>query len=533
MQYNIADLFEAVADTVPENAALVCGETRWTYAELDGRANRMAHWLLAQGIGAGDHVGLHLYNSAEFIETALALVKIRAVPININYRYVAAELRYLFEDADLKAVFHQQGFSSVVAEAAAGNDQLKVFVYVPDDSDDDVSQTGSSPYETAMSSASPDRGFAERSADDLYIIYTGGTTGMPRGVMWRHEDLFFAGLQGGRAGGDHIERPEELAEVIAEGNHINIHPAAPLIHGAAQLASWICFFSGGKVCLVPGRSFVPESSAALISAEEVNVVNLVGDAMARPFAETLEAGGDAYDCSTMYALSSAGAVLSDVVKEKLQQVLPDAMILNNYGASETGHQGTAMSGKGGRAQFFMHGDDTAVLDENHQVIEPGSGRSGKLARKGNIPMGYYKAPEKTRATFAVVDGVRWVLPGDMAIPEADGSITLLGRGSVCINTGGEKVFPEEVEESLKAHPEVLDAVVVGVPDERWGERVEALVLARPGTSPTSESVDAHCRTLVAGYKAPRAYHFVDTMNRHPSGKPDYRWARDKAVEMGS
>jgi len=528
MQFNIADLLECVVDTVPERTAVVCGDRRLSYAELDAQANRLAHHLLAQGIGSGDHVGMHLHNSVEYIVGMLATLKIRAVPININYRYVEEELKYLFDNADLVAVIHQKSFSAVVSAAAAQLPRLETFIHVEDGSEA-LKSHPSVDFEAALAAGKEERGFGPRSSDDQYIIYTGGTTGMPRGVMWRHEDLFFAGLQGGRPGGESIERPEELAEVLREGGGLNIHPAAPLIHGAAQLASWICMFAGGTVGLVPGRSFDPESSCRLISDEEMNVINLVGDAMARPFAEELDRGD--YDTSMLVALSSAGAILSDVVKDLLEENLPDAMILNNYGSSETGHQGTAISRKGGQPRFFMHGDCTTVLDDEMKRVEAGSGVIGKLARTGNIPLGYYGDPEKTARTFPVVDGVRYVIPGDMALLEEDGSVTLLGRGAVCINTGGEKVYPEEVEEAFKSHPAVMDVVVVGIPDERWGERVTALVELRQGVEAELSSLEEHVRGKVAGYKTPRQIHVIPSVERHPSGKPDYRWARETSIEL--
>ena len=534
LTYNIADLFELVADAVPEQLAVVCGDDRLTYGQLDAAATKLANYLAAQGVGAGDHIGLHLYNSAEFVTGSIAALKLRAVPINVNYRYVAHELRYIFEDAELVALVTQGGFLPDVEEAAEGNTKLRTIITAPDPADHPQKPENSAlatvEFADALAAGSDERSFGERSNDDLYIIYTGGTTGMPRGVMWRHEDLFFAALQGGRPGGDDIEAPDELRPIVAAGDtRMNIHGAAPLIHGAAQLATWICLFTGGTVCLVPGRSFNAKMTCALIEAEQVNVVNLVGDAMARPFADELEAGD--YDADCLFTLSSAGAVLSEVVKEKLTELLPYAMVLNNFGSSETGHQGTAMSTRGGAAKFIMHGHGTAVVDKDGNEIEPGSGKVGWLARTGHIPLGYYKAPEKTAATFVQRNGKRWVMPGDMAIPNEDGSITVLGRGSVCINTGGEKVFPEEVEEALKSHPTVQDAIVVGVPDERWGQRVEALVLLRDGAAADAAAVEAQCRSRVAGYKAPRKLHFVADLNRQPSGKPDYGWARKHAIAL--
>ena len=405
--YNIADLFELVADTVPDELALVCGAERLSYAELDKSATQLANFLLTQGVKAGDHIGLHLYNSAEFVTGSIAALKLRAVPINVNYRYVAHELRYIFEDAELTALITQAGFKPDVAEAAAGNERLATIIEVVDPPDHPIDQgnTGltTTTWADALAAGDSKRAFGPRSNDDLYIIYTGGTTGMPRGVMWRHEDLFFAALQGGRPGGDDIEHPGELRQIVADGDtRMNIHGAAPLIHGAAQLATWICLFTSGTVCLVPGRSFNAKATCKLIEDEGVAVVNLVGDAMARPFVDELETGKYAVD--SLFTLSSAGAVLSEVVKKKLAELLPYAMVLNNFGSSETGHQGTAISDKGGGAKFMMHGDCTAVLDEDYKPIEPGSGKVGMLARKGHIPLGYYKAEAKTAATFVVYEG---------------------------------------------------------------------------------------------------------------------------------
>ncbi len=526
MEFNLVDIFESLADTVPDNVAVVCGEDRLTYGQLDKRANRLAHFLASKGVGAGDHIGLYLFNSAEYIEAMIAALKIRAVPINVNYRYVADELRYLFDDADMVALVHQREFGSVAQTAAAGLDKLKLFVAVDAGSEAELA-ANTIGYEEAMAQGAESRDFEPRSADDLYIIYTGGTTGMPKGVMWRQEDLFFAGLQGGNPGDDDVDRPEQVAEIVAaDREKLNIHPAAPLIHGSSQLASWISFWTGGLIGLVPGRSFVPTESARLCQDEGLNVINLVGDAMSRPFAEVVETGN--YDLEQLYCVTSAGAILSDAVKAQLEKVFPDAMIMNNYGASETGHQGTAIDMGTKRPRFFMH-DNTAVLDEEMNPV--GVGEVGKLARKGHIPLGYYKDEVKTASTFKVApDGVRWVIPGDFARVEDDGTVTLLGRGSICINTGGEKVYPEEVEEVFKSHPAVMDAVVVGVDDERWGQRVTGLVQLREGTEPSLDELAAHCREKVAGYKTPREIHIVQTIDRHPSGKPDYRWAKRIAEE---
>jgi acyl-CoA synthetase (AMP-forming)/AMP-acid ligase II len=313
-------------------------------------------------------------------------------------------------------------------------------------------------------------------------------------------------------------------------------PAAPFIPGAAQWASLIGFFGGGKVVVQGGKSFDPRRIAHLIGREKVNTLTLVGDAMARPLAEAVDAMGEEADTSSVFVVGSAGAVLSETVKEHLRRVMPGAMIVDSFGATETGHQGSMMAGTGhgaGQAPLFFMNDTNCVLDDDLNPVEPGSGKMGKLARRGHIPVGYYNDPEKTAKTFFEIDGVRWVMPGDLATVESDGSIRVFGRGSVCINSGGEKIFPEEVEAALKAHEEVLDAVVVGIPDERWGQKVAALVQARPGATPTVDDLVTHCRTKVAGYKVPRFVSFVDKVERQPSGKPDYRWAAAEAAERSA
>ena len=532
MEFNIADLFESVVDVAGDRDAVVAGEKRLTYGELDRRANRAAHCLAAAGIGPGDHVGLHLYNGIEFLEALLGLFKIRAVPINVNYRYVADELRYVFADADLKGLVHQREFTADVEAARDAAPELKVFIAVDDETDGDLSGLGSISYEEALASASPERDFGPRSPDDLYIVYTGGTTGMPKGVMWRHEDVFFAGLQGGNPGGDPISAPEELGQVAGSGDRaMSMLTAAPFIHGSAQWAAFISFFSGGKVVLIPGRSYDPDAMWRAVGQEQVTVINLVGDAMAAPLARALDRPDHGYDTSSLFVIASAGAVLSESIQKHLQQHLPTTMVLNNFGASETGHQGTVPPGTvSERPRFFM--DETnCVLDDENRPVEPGSGVVGRLARTGHLPLGYYNDEAKTAQTFFEIDGKRWVVPGDMATIEADGMITVFGRGSVCINSGGEKIYPEEVEEAVKGHPGVADAIIVGVADDRWGQRVAAVVACRGDGSLTLDELKLHCRSVIAGYKVPRELHLVESVARQPSGKPDFQWAK-KVADSG-
>jgi acyl-CoA synthetase (AMP-forming)/AMP-acid ligase II len=534
MELNIADLFEMVVDTVPDREALICSDRRYTYASLDRDANRLAHFLEKQGVTAGQHVGMYLYNCDEYLVAMLAAFKLRAVPVNVNYRYVEEELEYLLKDSDLVALFYQRELGARVAALKDRVPKLKTLVEVDDASDAPSLVPGGTTYPDALAAGSDARGFAPRSGKDIYIIYTGGTTGMPKGVMWPHEDVFYAGLQGGNPGGPPIEKGEDLVEIVRGGMGLTVLAAAPLIHGAAEWASLIGFFGGGKVVLQRGKSFEPRTVARLIGEEKVNTLTLVGDAMARPLGEAVAAIGDEADTSSVFVIGSAGAVLSEAVKEQLREAFPNTMIVDSFGATETGHQGSMMQGTGhgtGKEPLFFMNETNCVFDEEMQPVVPGSGVIGRLARRRHIPVGYYNDPEKTARTFFEIDGVRWVMPGDLATVESDGSIRVFGRGAVCINSGGEKIFPEEVEAALKAHAAVLDAVVVGVPDERWGQKVAALVQLRPGAEATADDLDRHCRTKVAGYKVPRMVRFVDRVERQPSGKPDYRWAATYAAEQ--
>ena len=530
MEFNLADLFEAVADAIPEREAIVCGERRLTFAQLDERATRLAHWLAARGVAPGDHIGLYLYNGTEYIEASLAAYKIRAVPININYRYVEEELRYLFDNADLVGVIHHREFGPRIAAVAGDLPGLRTFLAVEDGSEADCSTIGPDKYEEALASSSSARDFPPRSADDLYILYTGGTTGMPKGVMWRQEDLFFAALSGGNPYGAPPETPEQAAENAKNGQVVVSFPVAPLMHGAAQWAAFIFLFAGGKTVLAPGKRFDPAAVWRLVQDEKVQAVSIVGDAIGRPLAEELEKN-PSYDTSSLMVIGSGGATFSEGVKAQLRAKLPNVALLDTFGGSEGGNQGHGVERDADApGPRFQSSDHTAVLDENFRPLAPGSGVVGMLARRGRIPLGYYKDAEKTAKTFIDAHGTRWVVPGDMAMVEADGTITLLGRGSVCINTGGEKVFPEEVEAALRSHPAIFDAVVVGVPDERWGERVAAVVQLRDGHSLMLEDMDAHARKHIAGYKVPRLLHVVAEMQRQPSGKADYRWAKAQATE---
>ncbi|MEZ5144150.1 MAG: acyl-CoA synthetase [Acidimicrobiales bacterium] len=537
--YNLADVWEAVVDRVGDRTAIVCGDRRLTYDELEARANRLAHWLLAQGVQPGQHVGVYLTNAVEYFETMLAAYKVRAVPINVNHRYVADELRHLFSDADVVGIVYHRSFAPRLEAVRGDLPLLRWCLCVEDGSDAPIAELGGIEYEEQLATSSAARRVPPRSDDDPYVIYTGGTTGFPKGVVWRQEDAFFACIGGGdpmRLMGP-VSSPPEVLDRIIDGTFVFL-PVAPLMHAAGQWTSLSWLYAGGRVVLLPG-SLDPIAVWRTIEQEGVNLITIVGDAVARPLIDAWEAEGP-FDVSTLLSIGSGGAPLTPALRERLMAIVPGAAIADGFGSSETGAQGGARLEPGqqpsaGVTRFTPYGDTTTVLDEvTLEPVEPGSEAVGRVARRGHIPQGYYKDPAKTAETFVEAAGHRWVLTGDMATVDADGTIQLLGRGSVCINTGGEKVFPEEVEAVLKAHPGVYDAVVVGVPDERWGQRVAAVVQPSAGGAGAAQPDDvvAHCRTALAGYKVPRSVVVVDRIERSPAGKADYRWARAVAEDAG-
>ncbi|MFF3447823.1 acyl-CoA synthetase [Streptomyces sp. NPDC002667] len=535
MEYNLADLFESVVDVVPDREALVYidhpgtgAERRLTYARLDAAANRLAHHLIDSGIRPGEHLGLHLYNGVEYLQTVLACLKARIVPVNVNYRYVEDELAYLYQDADLVALVFDAEFSGRVAAARPRAPRLRHLVRVG------AAAPGADPVDAvdfgeAEAAGSPLRGFAPRSADDQFIIYTGGTTGMPKGVMWRQEDLFFAGLGGGAPTGDPVTKPQELAERVAAGGAgITFFPTPPLMHGTSTLTAFIAFNFGQRVVL--HRRFAPEEVLRTIEKEKVTSVSLVGDAMLRPLIDALSGPLKGTDCSALFSVSSSGAIMSDTVREQFQALVPNVMLLNNFGSSESGFNGTATADSGPERGFRIR------VNARTQVVDPvtyepvAAGEPGRVAQRGHVPLGYYNDPKKTAETFFRKGDERWVLLGDMATVDEEGIVVVLGRGSQCINTGGEKVYPEEVEQALKSHPDVYDALVAGVPDQKWGNHVAAVVQLREGAPrPSLDDIQTHCRARLAGYKVPRQLVITDSVQRSPSGKADYRWAREVAV----
>lgn len=504
---NLADLFEHVVDAVPNRVAVHVEGQALTYRELDRRANRLAHHFASVGVGAGDHVGCHLMNGAEYVETMLALMKIRAVPINVNFRYVRDELRYLYDNADLVGLVHDTEFADRVAAVLPDVPTLRHVLTVGPGGD----------YEPALAAQPDDRaGLPARSPDDLLIIYTGGTTGLPKGVMWRHEDLLVGGMGAGVAP---LDRPEDIGPRVAAATPAVMFAAPPLMHGTAILASLIALLNGAKLCLI--RKYSGEGAVGVILAQGCQTMMIVGDAMAVPLIEALDERPT--DLPSLVVIASAGALLSPPVRDRLRAHLPNLYIVDSFGSTETGHSGASAE----QGMRFTVNDTTTVFDDTLTPVAPGSGVVGQVARRGHISLGYYGDTARTARTFVEVDGVRWCLSGDQATVDADGTLRFLGRGSVCINSGGEKIYPEEVEAALKSHPAVIDAVVAGIPDPRWGQKVAAVLQLRAeAPAPSQQDLEDHLAPLIARYKLPRAIQIVPLIQRSPSGKPDYRWAAE-------
>jgi acyl-CoA synthetase (AMP-forming)/AMP-acid ligase II len=529
---NIADLAEHAIDTVPDRVALICGPDRLTYAGLEENANRLAHYLLDHGVKPGDKVGIYCRNRIETVVAMLGIVKAGAVLVNVNFRYVEAELRYLFENSDMVALIHERRYSDRVASVLPETPKVATVLVVADGSGNDFLQYGGVEFVGALADSSAERDFGERSPDEIYLLYTGGTTGFPKGVMWRHEDIYRVLLGGiNYVTGEYVSEEWDLAKQAAAGPPMVRFPVPPMIHGASQSATWMALFSGGTVVLAP--EFEPDAVWQTIAEHNVNLLFFTGDAMARPLLDSLSAAHDAgrgYDLSSLFLLASTAALFSPSIKDKLLELLPNRVITDSIGSSETGFGGTSIVAKGQShtgGPRVMIDKSTIVIGEDGNPVAPGSGVRGLIARSGHIPVGYYKDEQKTAATFRVINGVRYAIPGDYAQVEEDGTVTLLGRGSVSINTGGEKVYPEEVEAALKGHPDVFDALVVGVPDQRYGQRVAAVVQPRPGHRPPLGELDSCVRAAIAGYKVPRSVWYVDEVKRSPAGKPDYRWAKEQ------
>jgi fatty-acyl-CoA synthase len=534
---NLAAIHEAIAAELPEQECLVYGERRFSWAEVTDRTRRLATVLAEAGLGLSrergelanhesgqDHVALYLYNGNEYLEGMLGAWKARAASFNVNYRYVEEELLYLFDNADARAVIFHASFAPTLAKIRDRLPKLELFLQVDDGSGEQLA--GAVDYEAALAAAKP-KPPEELSDDDLYILYTGGTTGMPKGVLWRQDDILRASLL--------PPRTEPTVFALVErarrgAGKVRAMPLPPFMHGAAHWAAFTMWHTGGTVVVPPHpRHLDPADIWSTVERERITAMTIVGDAFARPLLDGLRDGN--YDVSTVKTLSSGGAILSAGVKDELLAALPGVRILDVLGSSESGHQATQVSNAGSKATTgdFALGDENVVLKEDLSgLVAPGSGELGWLARSGPVPLGYSKDAEKTAQTFPVIDGVRYSVPGDRVIAEGDGGLKLLGRDSVTINSGGEKIFAEEVEHALKHHPAVWDTVVTGTPHERFGQQVTAVVALRPGEEVSEESLRETASAHIARYKLPRAIVFVDEILRAPSGKADYRWAKQTA-----
>ena len=544
--FDLSTIFRTVAQTIPDKQVLVWRDRRLTYAQMDARIDGVAHYLASRGLGSHiernqlanhqsgqDHMGLYLRNGNEYLEAMVAGYRARVAPFNVNFRYVEEELLYLLADAKAKVLVYAAEFAPHVQSIRGRLPELQVLIQVADDSGNQLLPDAVD-YESIVNTPAPSWGMPEPSGDDLYILYTGGTTGMPKGVLWRQHDIFMSAM-GGRpfmAGGEPLNSYDDLAaQVRAQAGFRSMLLIPPLMHGAAQWGVFNTISTGGWIALPDNvQRLDADAVLRLVARERVLGIPVVGDAMARPLVDAIETGD--YDLSSLMAFTNGGAPLSPTVRDRLLAALPNLMIMDAVGASESGAQMTTIATKGAETQAatFTPLADTAVVSLDFtRVLQPGEG-DGWLARQVFVPLGYLGDAEKTARTFPTIDGVRWSIPGDKARVLDDGRIELLGRDSVTINSGGEKIFAEEVERAVASHPAVYDVTVAGRPSERWGNEVVAIVQLAEGKSVTDEELAEACRAHIADYKVPKAFIRVDKVVRSPAGKADYRWA--KAVVAG-
>jgi acyl-CoA synthetase (AMP-forming)/AMP-acid ligase II len=534
MKWHFAEVFETVAALVPDGIALVHGDTRRTWREYDDRAARIAQALADAGLGPDSKVALYGYNSSAYLEAQFGVFKLRAVPINVNYRYVEHELLYLFDNADAEAVVYDARFAPRLAAIRGQLPKLKTFIEIADGSGDHLEGARLLEEVIAGHGRLPRQDYDE---NDIYMLYTGGTTGLPKGVMYRQGD-FVRGLGIAGMGPDAPQTGEGLIAAVlalkAAGTAPISVPACPLMHGTGLwLGVFIAHFLGGTAVTFHNEHFDPDALWALISREKATSVAIVGDAFAKPMLAALRAAkarGEPHDVSCLKQVVSSGVMFSTEVKLGFLE-MADVAIMDAMGSTE-GSMGSSVVSRAappGETARFTKNPATKVFNERDEEVTPGSDEIGMIANGGFAPIGYYKDPEKSAATFREIDGQRYSFPGDFAKVAADGSLILLGRGSVCINTGGEKVFPEEVEEALKAHDSVWDALVVGVPDERFGECVTAVVSAHPGHEVDEAALITFARTRLAGYKMPRRVIIAQEVRRAANGKADYKWAKALAA----
>ncbi len=545
--FNLSAVFDAVARAVPDQEVLVWRDRRLTYAAMNARVDGLAHALVAHGLGcrterdrlAGhesgqDHLGLYLRNGNEYLEAMVAGYRARVAPFNVNYRYVTDELSYLLTDARTRALVYHAEFAPQVAAVRDRLPGLELLVQVADESGHEL-LPGAVDYESLLTTPAPAGGMPAPSGDDLFVLYTGGTTGLPKGVLWRNDDIYVTSMGGTPFG---TTEPYASYDAIAEaaraaGGGMTLLMIPPFMHGAAQWSTFHIITGGGRIVLPDDVSrFDPADALRTAVRERVVSIPVVGDAVARPLVEEIERGD--YDLSGLAAINNGSAPLTPGVRARLLEALPHILVMDAAGASETGLQMSSMSAKGMEAEaatFTPVAATTVVDDLFTRVLEPGAG-GGWLAQRGRVPLGYLGDAAKTSRTFPVIDGVRFAIPGDRARYLDDGRIELLGRDGVTINSGGEKIFVEEVERALAGHPAVRDVVVVGRPSERWGSEVVAVVQLADGSAVTDEELLAEAGRHVARYKIPKAVIRVGRVERSPSGKADYRWARAQAVAPG-
>jgi 3-oxocholest-4-en-26-oate---CoA ligase len=542
-QFTVPAVATAVAAAVPDRDLVIRGERHYSYAQLIERSNRLAAYLRSRGLGchtersglAGhevgqDLLGLYAYNGNEFVEALLGAFQARVAPFNVNYRYVKSELQHLLTDSGASALIYHAAFAPRVAEILPDLPQLRVLIQIADDSGNDLIY-GAVDYEDALASGSPEPPPVQHSPDDLYVLYTGGTTGMPKGVLWRQHDIFMTSF-GGRniVTGEPFGSIDEIVAGAAAGPGTKLMILPPLIHGAAQWSVMTAITTGQSVVFPSVVDHLDADEAVrTIERERVMSVTVVGDAMARPLVAAIEKG--IADVSSLAVVANGGALLTPYVKQRLIEALPNAVVVDGVGSSETGAQMHHMSMSGAVSTgIFNAGPDTFVAAEDlTALLPPGHDGMGWLAQRGYVPLGYKGDAAKTAKTFPVIDGVRYAVPGDRARHRADGAIELLGRDSVTINSGGEKIFVEEVETAIASHPAVADVVVAGRPSERWGQEVVAVVALAEGAAADADELVAHAAKSLARYKLPKAVVFRPAIERSPSGKADYRWAREQAV----
>jgi len=536
VHWNFGDLLEGLDEVMPADApAVLRGDFVLAWPDFARRSNNLAAQLLAAGAESGDKVAFYMRNEPAYVETLAACFKARLVHTNVNFRYLDEELWYIFDNSDARIVVFEAEFADRVDAVRARLPQVRAWVQIGGEE----TAPFAIGYETLVE-AGPGKPLAiPRSPDDLLFIYTGGTTGLPKGVMWRAEDLWGALGAGSNAAANKGEKPPtpiaHIAHVRAHGPGPRQLVGCPLMHGTGLLTAIGNLTAGGSVALLERPGFEAEELWSAVERHQIASIVIVGDAFARPMLQALESNPDRWDLSSLKVVLSSGVMWSDEVKQGLLKHQKHLLLADLFGSSEAvGFGSSVTSAKGGnRTARFAIGENCRVFTEDHREVEPGSGERGFIARSGAIPLGYYKDPEKSEATFPTIGGVRYSIPGDWCTVEADGTLTLLGRGSVCINTAGEKVYPEEVEESLKTHPDVDDALVVGVPDPKWGQSVTGIVQLRPGVVFDERTLRDHVRARLAGYKTPKRVFAVEQMFRAPNGKADYKSAtRHARSELG-